>query len=132
MKLLMKYYTTESSTAVSLLLEQEKAYDRTHHDYLCQVISRIGFSDSFIKSVCGPFFGTHLRVNINSVLSYPVIQMRGLRQDDSPSPVLFYLAFYAFLSFHTVSLPLFIFSSASLSAAMTSIKRLVYADGIVC
>lgn len=128
----MKYYTTKPSTAVGLLLEQEKAYDRIHHGYLCEVISRIGFLDSFIRFVCCPFFGTRLRININSVLSYPVLQMRGLHQDDSLSLVLFHLAFYVILSLHNVSLPLFILSPAFLLPVISSIKLLVYTDGVVC
>ncbi|KAG1152042.1 hypothetical protein G6F37_003564 [Rhizopus arrhizus] len=138
MKLIKNHCTTNSSATVGLLLDQEKAYDWVHPDYLRQVLSRIGIPDSFITSVCSLFFSTRLGVNINGFLSSPVphcvVYVKAIL-----SPVLFNLAFEPFLrssihdfSIHDVSLPLPIPSPVILPPDMSLIKLLAYVDDVVC
>ncbi|CDH55956.1 hypothetical protein RO3G_01611 [Lichtheimia corymbifera JMRC:FSU:9682] len=82
-----------SSSSVGVLLDQEKAYDRVHSDYLRQVMTRFGFPIQFIDSLLHLFFSTSISLSINGWLSSPVSQLRGLRQGDPISPLLFNLAF---------------------------------------
>jgi hypothetical protein len=78
---------------VACLLDQEKAYDRVHPTYLRQVLLRFGFPSSLVSCLCSLFFGTEISISINGWLGVPIPQLRGLRQGDPLSPLLFNLAF---------------------------------------
>ncbi|KAG1305043.1 hypothetical protein G6F64_008697 [Rhizopus arrhizus] len=139
MKLVMDHCSNIDSSAVGLLLDQEKAYDRVHPDYLRQVLKRIGIPDSFVDSICRLFFGTCVRVNVNGFLSGSVPQLRGLLQGDPLSPVLFNLAFEPFLRsvlhdslFNGVSLPISTPAPVPLPSEMPAVKLLAYADDVFC
>lgn len=86
-----------SDPSVGLLLDQEKAYDRIHPDYLHRVMSALQIPASFISTICALFFNTRIRVNVNGYLTDPVRQERGLRQGDPLSPLLFNIAFDPFI-----------------------------------
>ncbi|ORE00785.1 hypothetical protein BCV72DRAFT_237397 [Rhizopus microsporus var. microsporus] len=57
------------SIAVGLLLNQEKAYDRIHSDYLQQAMSVFGIPDPTIASLPSLFFFIAIRININGHIS---------------------------------------------------------------
>lgn len=76
----------------ALLLDQEKAYDRVHPDYLKAVLQRFGFGSLVTESIIQLFFNTRLSINVSGYLSKPFEQQRGLRQGDPLSPLLFNLA----------------------------------------
>ena len=76
-----------------VLLDQEKAYDRVHPDYLRAVLQRFRFPDVIIDTLLKLFFQTRISVSVNGFLGAPVDQGRGLRQGDPLSPLLFNLAF---------------------------------------
>ncbi|CDS10942.1 hypothetical protein LRAMOSA11428 [Lichtheimia ramosa] len=82
-----------SKQQVAIFLDQEKAYDRVHPDYLRRVLLHFGFPDSLVTSLCKLFFGTRIHVSINGWLGAGFTQGRGLRQGDPLSPLLFNLAF---------------------------------------
>ncbi|KAI8394039.1 uncharacterized protein BYT42DRAFT_487256, partial [Radiomyces spectabilis] len=50
---------------IAALLDQEKAYDRIHPEYLRQLLLRFGFPTSIVSSLCTLFFGTRISVSIN-------------------------------------------------------------------
>ncbi|KAK4519252.1 uncharacterized protein ATC70_009484 [Mucor velutinosus] len=82
---------------VSVLLDQEKAYNRVNPTYLRIVLHQFGFPASLVESVSSLFFGTHISLSINGWLGAPIQQQRGHRQGNPLSPLLFNLAFEPFL-----------------------------------
>ncbi|KAG1472167.1 hypothetical protein G6F56_001704 [Rhizopus delemar] len=138
MKLTMDHCSQTCSEAVGLLLDQEKAYDRVHPDYLQQVLERVSIPSTFVHLVCSLFFGTRFQININRFFSAPIAQKCGLRQSDPLSPVLFNLAFEPFLrsvfldlQFKRVSLPVVSPAPSMLPPVSSSVKLLAYADDVV-
>ncbi|KAG2193794.1 hypothetical protein INT47_009936 [Mucor saturninus] len=78
---------------VAVLLDQEKAYDRGHPDYLRKVLLRFGFPLTLVDCLGTLFFGTEISISINGWLGIPIAQSRGLRQGNPLSPLLYNLAF---------------------------------------
>ncbi|KAG2191927.1 hypothetical protein INT47_007552 [Mucor saturninus] len=78
---------------LAVLLDQEKAYDRVHPDYLRKVIFRFGFPLTLVDSLGTLFFGTEISISMNGWFGMVIPQSRGLRQGNSFSPLLFNLAF---------------------------------------
>lgn len=88
----------QSSDSIALLLDQEKAYDRIHPNYLRAVMSRFNLPTNIIHSWLTLFFSTRIHININGHISASTItQQRGIRQGDPISPLLFNFAFDPFL-----------------------------------
>ncbi|KAG2192693.1 hypothetical protein INT47_013195 [Mucor saturninus] len=136
MKLLMAHARSSDSSAICLLLDQEKAYDRVHPEYLRRVMLHFGFPIGITSCISRLFFSTSLQLNINGHLTESIPQLRGLRQGDPLSPVLFNLAFEPFLRrvlhdplFTGFSLP----PSLSVPASIDhQVKLLAYADDVAC
>lgn len=128
------------SGGIGLLLDQEKAYDRVHPDYLAAVLERFGFPATWIHCIQSLFFGNQVSVNINGFFTDAILQERGLRQGDPLSPLLFNLALEPFLlsilqdssitgfvcpSQNTVDI-----SPSALATPSCELKLLAYADDI--
>ncbi|KAG1469191.1 hypothetical protein G6F56_003395 [Rhizopus delemar] len=93
----MAHAEATSSTAIGLLLDQEKAFDRIHPDYLRCAMKAFGIPEVLIDSLTKLFFSTSIRININGNISDSFPQRRGLRQGDPISPLLFNIAFDPFI-----------------------------------
>jgi len=86
------------SSSIGLLLDQEKAYDRIHPIYLRHVLNAFNVPASISHCIISLFFSTGIQVNVNGhITSTPIPQLRGLRQGDPLSPLLFNIAFDPFV-----------------------------------
>lgn len=77
-----------SSSAIALLLDQEKDYDRVHAGYLKHVLLAFGIPSMIVSAVIRLFFFTDIFVNINVNITTPRFKARR-----PLSPLLFNLAF---------------------------------------
>lgn len=80
-----------------IMLDNAKAYDRVHPQYLSQILLKFGFPTAFVTCITSLFFDNSIYVNVNGFLTDAISQRRGIRQGDSISPVLFNLAIEPFL-----------------------------------
>ncbi|KAG2192923.1 hypothetical protein INT47_002762 [Mucor saturninus] len=71
---------TPGSPQAAVLLDQVKAYDRVHPDYLRKVLLRFGFPLTLVDCLATLFFGTEISTSINGWLGMPIPQSRCLRQ----------------------------------------------------
>lgn len=92
-RLVMDHAQRTNSSAIGLLLDQEKAYDRVHPEYLERVLEHWRFPQQIATCINRLFFDIQIRINVNGFLSPAVSQGRGVRQGDPLSPLLFNLAF---------------------------------------
>jgi hypothetical protein len=51
------------------MLDQEKAYDRIHPEYLASTMKQFGIPHTLIQSIITLFFSTSIQVNVNGVIS---------------------------------------------------------------
>lgn len=91
-KAIINYAEMVEEDGAIIALDQEKAYDRIHHDYLWRVLEAFRIPAPFIKTVKALYSHAHTRIAINGVLSEPFQVTRGVRQGDPLSCLLFDLA----------------------------------------
>jgi exonuclease III len=90
---LQEIATKSGSSSIALLLDQEKAYDRVHLDYLRACMEAFHIPTTLTTTIINLFSSTTSTVNVNGFLSPTFQQRRGLRQGDPLSPLLFNIAF---------------------------------------
>ena len=89
---IINYAEVMEEDGVIIALDQEKAYDKVHHDYLWKILDAFNIPQTFIKTVKSLYENAHTRVAINGVLSEPFKITCGVRQGDPLSCFLFDLA----------------------------------------
>ena len=77
---------------VIVALDQEKAYDKIDHHYLLETLKKFQLPDRFTQMVLSLYKNTETAVIINGVISSPFNVIRGVRQGDPLSCLLFNLA----------------------------------------
>ncbi|CEP16721.1 hypothetical protein [Parasitella parasitica] len=82
---------------IGLLLDQEKAYNRVNLVYMKRVLLKFGFPGKFVTCISKLMGDNLIHININGPLSSAVAKLRGLKQGDPLSPILYNLAFEPFL-----------------------------------
>ena len=78
-------------TRILVTLDQMKAFDRVHHDFLMRVLGKFGFSPSFCRWVSIFYSNVFSRIICNGKLSAPVFLEKGVRKGCPFSPLLYVL-----------------------------------------
>ncbi len=91
-KVILEYAETAEVNGAIVALDQEKAYDRINHDYLWAVLRRMNFPETFIATVRHLYDRAESCVMLNGVPSDFFRVVRGVRQGDPMSCLLFVLA----------------------------------------
>lgn len=81
--------------ACLLKLDISKAFDTVDWAFLIQVLIRMGFGRRWTTWICGLFSTATTRVLVNGVPGRTICHVKGMRQGDSLSPMLFILAMEA-------------------------------------
>ena len=89
---IISYAEISETNGAIVALDQEKAYDRIHHNYLWKTLQVFQLPHTFITTVRSLYQHATTRVAINGVLSAPFNVQRGVRQGDPLSSPLFDLA----------------------------------------
>ena len=108
-----------------LLMDQEKAYDRVHASFMKKIFDQLQFPPSFTRLIDSLFFQAKTCIVVNGHISKPIAQLRGLRQGDPLSPLLFNLAIEPFLGMLQYSIRGYNLNSR------TCLRSLAYADDIL-
>lgn len=86
-----EYIAQTDETGILISLDQEKAFDRVNRTFLMDLLGRFGFGPDFRKWIGTFYLGANMRIILNGWLSKPIMLMRGVRQGDSLSPLLYIL-----------------------------------------
>ena len=88
----MQYAEIKGINGLIVALDQEKAYNKIDHKYLWETLGKFGLPEQFINIIKSLYQNAETRVMINRVLSSPYKVVRGVRQGDPLSCLLFDLA----------------------------------------
>jgi hypothetical protein len=91
-KFLLNYAEAAEEDGLIVALDQEKAHDRINHDYLLRVLQHLGFPLIFCNTIKNLYSNAETVVMVNGEISEPFIVIRGVRQGDPLSCLLFNLA----------------------------------------
>jgi len=91
-KIMLDYGEIKGICGAIVALDQEKAYDKIMHPYLWKVLEKFGLPNNFIQTVKALYKDAITVVIINGVVSTPLFVIRGVRQGDPLSCLLFNLS----------------------------------------
>jgi hypothetical protein len=91
-ELMIHYAEACEEEGIIIALDQEKAYDKIAHDYLWKALQAFDFPEEFINTVRALYQDAETQVMINGHLSSKYKVIRGVRQGDPMSCLLFDLA----------------------------------------
>ena len=81
----------DDEQAAFIFLDQEKAFDRVHHEFLFKTLKAFGIGDIFIRWVSKIYSNATSVLNINGFLSKQIPLKRGIRQGCPLSALLYVL-----------------------------------------
>lgn len=87
----LEYIEITNETGILLSLDQEKAFDRVDRVFLMDLLKRFGFDPDFCKWISTLYFGANMQIILNGWLTAPIPLLRGVRQGDPLSPLLYIL-----------------------------------------
>jgi hypothetical protein len=90
-KFLLNYGEAAEKDGIIVALDQEKVYDRINHSYSLMVLEHMGFPPKFRTTVEAFYTNAETVVIINAEMSDPYRVIRGVRQGDPLSCLLFNL-----------------------------------------
>lgn len=87
----LEYIEITNETGILLSLDQEKAFDRVDRVFLMDLLKRFGFGPDFCKWISTLYFGANMQIILNGWLTASIPLLRGVRQGDPLSPLLYIL-----------------------------------------
>ena len=87
----LDYIQRTNETGILLSLDQEKAFDRVDRSFLLNLLKHYGFGPSFCNWIMTLYHGANMQILVNGWLTEKVDLLRGVRQGDSLSPMLYVL-----------------------------------------
>ena len=73
-------------------LDQEKVYDKIDHIYLWDILKEYRFPEEFVNLIKAMYSNAKTSIMINGVIHAPIKVVRGVRQGDPMSCLLYNLA----------------------------------------
>jgi hypothetical protein len=114
---------------VLLKLDLTRAFDSISWSFLFEVLRRMGFGERFLKWVSVLLYTANTRVLVNGVPGRRFVHVRGLRQGDPTSPMLFVAAMEVLTAAIKKATESQLFSRL---AGITELQRIsVYADDVI-
>lgn len=105
-----------------------KTYDRVEWGFLDAIMSKMGFSRSWIDKIMRCVRSVSYSFLVNQEIVGHILPQRGIRQGDPSSPYLFFICAHGFLSLLTSYESQQLFKGVRLSPACSPISHLFFAD----
>ena len=86
-------------TGILVSSDQEEAFDRVNRSFLMNLLEHFGFGPSFCSWIFTLYKGAYMHILVNNFFSDPVPLLRGVRQGDALSPMI-YVLFVEVLASH--------------------------------
>ena len=91
MRDVLHFIEQTDEAAILVSLDQEKAFDRVDRSFLMDLLCHLGFGPVFRKWVSALYDGAYMQILLNGNLTSEIPLLRGVRQGDPLSPLLYVL-----------------------------------------